>query len=278
MTTVRSVNHFAFSTADARREVEFHEGVLGLKTASRDSVTLRGRAGERIVFGTSGDPAAGFLLAYCLGSDGPAGRQGSNGPKAANLSVPAGSLGYWQARLYDAHVETVPEDRFGAKRLSFAHPSGVLYSLVETSDGASGAPGGSVDPAFAIGGLHSVTISLMDVRETHAFLLDVLDAQHVKQDLASGYYQLGADDSGAGIELLHEPYRAPGTWTYAVGTAHHIGLDAGRRAERERLRSRLLDAGYTDVSPAIQDAAFSSVWVRTPGGTLVDLLCLADTG
>ena len=273
MTTVRGVHHFAFSTAEASREVDFHEGVLGLRTVRREKVTLRGRESELLAFGVTDDPADGVLLAYCLGRGGPAGRQGSNGPKSANLSVPPGSLLYWQARLYDAHVDSVAEERFGVKRLSFAHPSGVPYTLVEADTRAPAAPAGTREETFAISGLHSVTISLTDVRETHAFLVDLLDAEHVEQDLASGYYQLGADAAAAGIELLHEPYRAPGTWTYAVGTPHHIGLDASDAGEREQLRGRLLDAGYADVSPVVGGDLFSSVWVRTPGGTLADLLC-----
>ena len=156
-------------------------------------MTLRGRESELLAFGVTDDPADGFLLAYCLGSGGPAGRQGSNGPKSANLSVPPGSLLYWQARLYDAHVNSVAEERFGVKRLSFAHPSGVPYTLVEADTRAPAAQAGTREETFAISGLHSVTISLTDVRETHAFLVDLLDAEHVEQDLASGYYQLGAD-------------------------------------------------------------------------------------
>lgn len=143
---------------------------------------------------------------------------------------------------------------------------------VET-DGNHMAADGSIDPAFAIRGLHSVTVSLMDVREMHSFLVDVLEAQHVRQDLAWGLYTFGADPRAPGLELLHEPYRAPGTWTYAVGTPHHIAMDASHPERREHLRARLLDAGYADVSAVADDKGFTSVWVRTPGETLVDLLC-----
>ena len=266
--TVRGVHHFAYSTTEADREIEFHEEVLGLRCVRREPVTLRGRSSERVTFGVTEDPAQGFLLAFCLGADGPTGRQGSNGPKSPNLAVPAGSLDYWQARLHDAHREPQVDEVLGAKRLVFTAPSGVSYVLVESGQAGPSPASGDVDPAAAISGLHSVTISLMDVRETHAFLLDLLGAEHVTQDLSSGYYQLAAAGS-AGIELLHEPYRAPGTWTYAVGTPHHIGLTTDAR---DALSDLLRDAGYPDVSGVMTGTDYSSVWVRTPGGALVDLV------
>jgi glyoxalase family protein len=266
--TVRGVHHFAYSTTEADREIEFHERVLGLRCVRREPVRLRGRAGEQVTFGVTADPAQGFLVAYCLGADGPTGRQGSNGPKSPNLAVPAGSLDHWQARLHDAHCTTEVDELLGTKRLGFTAPNRVPYTLVEGAQDGQAPVEGDGDPAVAIRGLHSVTISLMDVRETHAFLLDLLGAEHVTQDLATGYYQLSSPGT-PGIELVHEPYRAPGTWTYAVGTPHHIGLTA---EGREHLCELLRDAGYPDVSDVVPGTDHSSVWVRTPGGALVDLV------
>ncbi|MEV0688127.1 VOC family protein [Nocardia sp. NPDC050378] len=265
--SVHRVQFFAYTTTDAEREVRFHEQVLGLRCVRRRPVTMRGCSGEELSFAAGDDPAATILVAYCAGPDFPTGRQGSNGPRSANLAVPAGSLGTWESRLYDAHIETSVETVLGTKRLAFTAPSGLPYTLVDSDTaGRSGA----ADAAVAIAGLHSVTLTMMDVRETHAFLLEVLGAEHVEQEIASGYYRFGAD--GAGLELLHEPYRAPGTWTYAAGTAHHIGIDAGSAAERQELCERLLDNGYPDVSAPSDGELHTSVWVRTPGGTLVELI------
>jgi glyoxalase family protein len=270
VTGIRGVHHFAYSTSEAEREIRFHEDVLGLRLLSREPRTLRGLAGEELVFGVSGSPSEGFLVASCLGADGPTGRQGSNGPTSPNLAVPAGSLASWQARLHDAHVESQVDEVYGTKRLVFTAPSRIRYTLVETSQPSSGEVGG--DPAPAVRGLHSATISLMDVRETHSFLLELFGGVHLEQDLASGYYSFS---DGPGIELLHEPYRAPGTWTYAIGTPHHIGLDVTDETSREQVCERLRDAGYSDVSPVIQGTDASTVWVRAPGGALVALVCPA---
>jgi catechol 2,3-dioxygenase-like lactoylglutathione lyase family enzyme len=272
VTGIRGVHHFAYSTSEAEREIRFHEDVLGLRLVRREPRTLRGLSGEETVFGVSDSPSEGFLVAFCLGEDGPTGRQGSNGPTSPNLAVPAGSLDSWQARLRDAHVESQVDEVYGTKRLVFTAPSRIRYTLVETGQPASGQVDG--DPTSAVRGLHSATISLMDVRETHSFLLELFGGAHLEQDLASGYYQFSG---GAGVELLHEPYRAPGTWTYAVGTPHHIGLDVADEASREQICERLRDAGYCDVSPVIDGPDSSTVWVRAPGGALVALVCPAGT-
>ena len=276
MTSIRNVHHFAYSTSEAEPEIRFHEDVLGLRLVSREPATLRGISGEQLVFGVTDAPADGFLVAFCLGADGPTGRQGSNGPNSPNLSVPAGSVDSWQSRLHDAHVEGTVDEVLGTKRLVFTAPSGIRYTLVETGPSASGSVEG--DPGTAVRGLHSVTVSLMDVRETHSFLLDLFGGEHTEQDLASGYYQFSAGAEGAGIELLHEPYRAPGTWTYAVGTPHHVGLDVADVSSREQICERLREAGYLDVSPVVDGADSSAVWVRAPGGALVALVCRETSG
>ncbi|HET6509009.1 MAG TPA: VOC family protein [Baekduia sp.] len=270
MSAVRGLHHFALTVGDVDDEITFHERVLGLTVVRRTPIDARGRAAEVLELGTSAGES-GFLHSICLGSVGPVGRLGSNGPRSANLAVPPGSLGFWRTRLFDAHIAAEHVTRLGTERLELTHPAGVLLSLVEADDPRP-AGNGAIGPDHAIRGLHSVTLSLMDVRETHDFLVGVLDADHDLQDLAWGRYRLG-EDPGATIELLHEPYRAPGTWTFAVGTPHHVAFDAGTIVDRERLCARLRQAGYADVSPEVADGDSTSVWVRTPGGTLVDLCC-----
>lgn len=272
MASAHSVHHFAFLSGSAESEIAFHEDVLGLETVRRGQVHVRGRAATELRFGASAAPAWGFLKVTCLGDDGPRGRIGSNGPKTANMSVPPGSLDYWQRRLLDARIESERTAHLGTNRLGFRHPAGVTYSLVEDDSDWGAVKSMNAPPEYAIRGLHGVTISLMDVRETHDFLVDLLAAKHVTQDLAWGLYEFGPGGPGNRIELLHEPYRAPGTWAFAVGAPHHVGLDAGSHEQRRKLCERLIDAGYPDISASADDGTFDSVWIRAAGGTLLELL------
>ena len=272
MAMTHTVHHFAFVAGAAEPEARFHEQILGLETIQRAAVSARGREAAQLSFGASADSARGFLKVTCLGGDGPHGRLGSNGPKTANLSVPPQALDYWQDRLHDAHVESQRTSRLGTHRLEFLDPSGVPYALVEDEAEWGGTTSPRLPLEYAIRGLHSVTISLMDVRETHDFLVDLLAAAHVTQDLAWGLYEFAPGGPGNRIELLHEPYRAPGTWAYAVGAPHHIGLDTGSQAQRRMLCERLLGAGYPDISGGAENGTPGPVWVRAAGGTLLELL------
>jgi glyoxalase family protein len=263
----QSLHHFALTAGDAAAEIAFHEEVLGLTTLRSDVVTARGRSATRLAFAASPGPVGGEIQVTCLGPDGPRGRLGSNGPKSANLAVPSGSLDFWESRLFDAHVPAERATRLGTDRLELQAPSGVAYALVEDSSAADG-----TRDEHAVRGLYSVTVSLMDVREADAFLVDLLEARHVEQDLAWGLYEVGGGGPGSRIELLHEPYRAPGTWAYAVGTPHHIGLAFADPENRAELCERLRDAGYPDISPTTNGDGWTSAWVRTAGGTLMELV------
>ena len=267
----QSLHHFALTAGDAAAEIAFHEEVLGLTRLRSEVVAARGRSATRLAFAASPGLVGGEIQVTCLGADGPRGRLGSNGPKSANLAVPTGSLDFWQYRLFDAHLEAVRARRLGTDRLEFAAPNGVGYALVEDSSEADDGGDG-----HAIRGLYSVTVSLMDVREADAFLVELLEARHVEQDLAWGLYDVGAGGPGSRIELLHEPYRAPGTWAYAVGTPHHIGLAVGEPESRAELCERLRDAGYPDISPTTDGDGWTSAWVRTAGGTLMELVANGD--
>jgi glyoxalase family protein len=276
MASPRRIHHFAFIAGTPEPEIAFHEGVLGLQTVEQREVTARGRRAIQLWFGASASPREGFLKVTCLGDDGPRGRLGSNGPKTANLSVAPGTLDYWQRRLHEAHVESERTTHLGADRLEFEHPTGVSYSLVEDPPSPDGSAPPNEPSEYTIRGLHSVTISLMDVRETHDFLVELLAARHITQDLAWGLYEFEQGGPGNRIELLHEPYRAPGTWAFAVGAPHHVGLDTGSHEQRHRLCERLIDAGYPDVSSSAQHGTFDSVWVRAAGGTLLELVAEPD--
>ncbi|HWT92646.1 MAG TPA: hypothetical protein VN238_06590 [Solirubrobacteraceae bacterium] len=276
MSHAPALHHFASTAGDPTVEIAFHEEVLGLVTVRSDVIVAHGREATRLTFAAAADARGGKLEVTCLGAEGRKGRLGSNGPKSANLAVPEGSLDFWQERLHDAHVPTERVQRLGTDRLELETPSGVAYAFVAAPELDNPGASGTVGPEHAVRGLYSVTLTLMDVRETDAFLVELLDARHVEQDIAWGSYELGAGGPGNRIELLHEPYRAPGTWAYAVGTPHHIALDVGDPEARAQLCERLRDAGYPDISPTSVDGALDAAWVRTPGGTLVGLVHVAD--
>ena len=87
---------------------------------------------------------------------------------ATSFSVPAGSLGYWRARLKDrgtAFEEVEP--RFGEESIVATDPSGLGIELVANDrDRRPAWTGADVDPAAAVRGLHSVSMVVRDAART----------------------------------------------------------------------------------------------------------------
>ena len=86
------------------------------------------------------------------------GRRGTNQITMLNLSVPAGSLGFWADRLGAADIQSEEVELFGTQRLHFAHQCGIEYSLVADDDGdpARSWEGGGVPAEHAVLGTHGV--------------------------------------------------------------------------------------------------------------------------
>jgi glyoxalase family protein len=269
MAALKRIHHLGISAGDPAEDRAFHEEVLGLRLAHSAEL---GEGRVHQLYDTGSEEPGTLVSSLCLGENGAGGRRGSNTPKVVNLSVAPAALPFWRERLHDHHVESGSEQLLGGERVTFAHPSGVEYSLVAVADDERPVNQHSEVPAeYAVRGLHSVTISLMDVREFTDFLLEVIGADHVDQDGGLGLFRLG-EGPASSLEVIHEPYTAPGTWRYAAGTSHHVGFDAGGAGEREALRARIAERGYRDLSAASDEDHFSSMWLRTPGGVLVDLV------
>jgi glyoxalase family protein len=78
----------------------------------------------------------------------------------------------------------------------------------------------------------------------------------------------------ATIDLHHEPDRAPGSWGFGAGTAHHIAFNLETDEALVRQKALYEELGYTDASELKDRYYFHSMYVRAPGGVLVE--CTAN--
>ena len=76
------------------------------------------------------------------------------------------------------------------------------------------------------------------------------------------------------IELLHEPGRPQGSWTFGAGTAHHIAFNVETDEALVEQKAMYEELGYTDTSEVKDRFYFHSMYVRSPGGVLVE--CTAN--
>ena len=82
--------------------------------------------------------------------------------------------------------------------------------------------------------------------------------------------------TGAGrvIDLHLEPERAAGSWGFGAGTAHHIAFNVEADDALVKQKAVYEELGFTDASEIKDRFYFHSMYVRSPGGILVE--CTAN--
>lgn len=266
------LHHVTGIVGDAGVHADFYGETLGLRLLRR-TVNYEDRLQYHLYFGdATGSPGSVFTVFPDPNAD--AGRTGKPGYEAVAFAVPPDSLGYWRDRLADRGVEASPLDsdaRFGDRGLTLADPSGTRVELVATPE-ENGADGGwdpwtegPVPAAHAIRGLHGVTALPADPYGT-ASVLETLGFEYEAE-------------SGDRIR-----YRAPGERAMAVdlldrdaaylregpGTLHHAAVRVPDREALLEWHALFRDRGY-DVSRVKDRHFFQSLYVRGPGGLLVEL-------
>jgi glyoxalase family protein len=103
-------------------------------------------------------------------------------------------------------------------------------------------------------------------------LTAALNAELVKSEGANHQFLFGeADGQGRHLELVEEPDLPQGTWRFGEGTIHHHALDAGTAENQLVVKDYIVGLGYTDVSDVKDRGYFFSVYMRSPGGALIEL-------
>jgi glyoxalase family protein len=211
------------------------------------------------------------LTSFPYGRRGIRGRRGTGQVKTFDLSVPRASLEYWAdrfSRLAVPHGAIV--QRFDQRTMSLAHPAGLEFVLVEDDrDRRTPWEAGDIPREVAIRGLRSVTLSLRETADTEIFMRE-LGFREAGREGARARYEIGQGGPAATVEILHEPDVAPGTWTYAAGTVHHVAFAVEGEKEQLEIKAGLEALGYVDVSEIKNRNYFRSIYVRTPGGVLFE--------
>ncbi|MBX9459152.1 MAG: VOC family protein [Rhizobium sp.] len=264
---IKGLHHVTSMAADARQNNTFFTDTLGLrrvkKTVNFDSPDV-----YHLYYGDeTGTP--GTVMTYFPFPDIGRGRPGTGEVGTTVLSVPVGSLGFWQERLTKKGVTGLKADEtFGEKRLEFAGPDGDGFALVEVRDD-SRAPwtGNGVGADQAIRGFHSVAMRLRDEGAT-VELMKFMGYQEL--DRKDGVTRLimpdGNDAKFIDLETMPNTNRG----LQGAGSVHHVAFAVDNRATQLEVRKALMDTGY-QVTPVIDRDYFWAIYFRTPGGVLFEV-------
>ena len=114
-------------------------------------------------------------------------------------------------------------------------------------------------------------MSVRDVEEQERFFVDGLGFKKVATEGAYTRFAINKGGAGKTVDLLHEPRKAQGSWTFAQGLVHHIAFAVPSEKEQSAVKAHLEGLGYTDVSEIKDRNYFHSIYCRSPGGILCEV-------
>jgi glyoxalase family protein len=271
---VRGTHHLTFCVGGAQEDYDFHARLLGLKSVKK-TVLFDGEIPiYHLYYGNRLGDISTLLTAFPYRQAGWMGKRGTNQLRILNLSVPADSIGFWAERLNDAGVEVRRPELFGTERLHFNHPCGIDYAIVGDPEPDSRQPydDGGVPAEHAIRGTYGTTTFVRDPDEHTFFLTDGLGGTLLREEGKHLQFQIG-DEQGHGrmLEVQIEPDLPQGTWHFGEGTVHHHALDAVSAENQAAVKDYIVGLGFTDVSDVKDRGYFFSVYMRSPGGALIEL-------
>jgi glyoxalase family protein len=277
---VRGTHHLTFCVGGAQEDYDFHVRLLGLKSVKK-TVLFDGEIPiYHLYYGNRLGDASTLLTAFPYRQAGWMGKRGTNQLKILDLSVPTSAIGFWSDRLTEFGVAHERVELFGTERINFKHPCGIDYTIVGDPEPDSREPyDGTVRAEHAIRGAYGTTTSVREPEPMSFFITEGLGGKLLRSEGKHHQFQIG-DEQGHGrmLELVEEPDLAQGTWQFGEGTIHHHALDAVTAENQMAVKDWMVGLGFTDVSDVKDRGYFFSVYMRSPGGALIELAYSTPVG
>ena len=253
------IHHVTLITRHVQANVDFYVGFLGLRLVKRtggyeDSTQLHLFYGD-----AAGSP--GSLITFLVWEDGAPGRVGNGQVAEVAFAIPTSSIGDWLTRAVNHRVPgESPVREFDEPVLRLKDPDGVIVKLVGVNMPAS-SPWG--DAARAIRRLRAVTILTGKPGETAAF---VARFGYRPGPVSANVRRMHSDTDA--VDIRDASGYVPGF--PGTGAVDHVAF---RAADVAAVRAAEAELSLLDASPtSFHDRQyFTSLYVREPGGTLMEL-------
>jgi glyoxalase family protein len=279
MHPIQSHHHITLGVGGAQEDYDFHTKLLGLRSVKK-TVLFDGKTPiYHLYYGNeTGDPST-LVTSFPFRQSGFKARKGTGQVKSLHLSVPTAALDFWAERFRRFEWPHERAERFGERRLSFAHPCGIGYELVgDDADTRKPWVTGDTPESVAIRGVHGVTVSVHEMTEQDRFMESAFGFRKTLQEGAYTRYEVGDGGAGKIVDYVAEPDVPQGTWTFGEGAVHHCAFRVDSSEEQLAWRDYVEGMGYTDVSDVKDRNYFKSVYVRTPGGALFEAAKSVEQG
>jgi glyoxalase family protein len=260
---LEGVHHVTATTGDARANVDFYTGVLGLRLVAK-TVNQDDPRHYHLFYGDEhAQPGADLTFFEYRGA-----RQGVPGDGMVHTIVhrvgSAEALDFWAQRLADAGLEVQRRER----ALGFADPEGLRHQLVtdESPEELLQAAHPEIPAVHALGGFAGVRAFSSDPARSGALLERLLGAVAIGE----ATWELRGERRG-GCIAYDAPPAAPGK--QGAGVVHHVAWGT-TVAEHPRWQEHLHGAGVP-TSGIVDRHYFHSIYFHEPSGVLFEI---ADDG
>jgi glyoxalase family protein len=276
-TLVKGIHHVTLCPDGAQDDLDFCSQVLGQRLV-KQTVLMDGRIPiYHFYWGSGGAEIGSIATSFPYGRK--PGRAGSGQVSATSYAVPIGSADFWKRHFERRVVEhSDVRERFGRRFVQVRHPAGLLFEMVEADSCLTPWVTSEIGADVATRGFFGAVMSVRSVEEQEEFLVEALGFRKVGVDGAYHRFETCAGGPGAVIDLHHEPTRPPGTWTFGSGTYHHIAFDVESDEALVAQKALYEELGYTDASDIKDRYYFHSMYVRSPGGILIECTSTAPGG
>jgi glyoxalase family protein len=256
---LEGMHHITMITGDARGNVEFYAGVLGLRFVKK-TVNFDAPDAYHLYFGDEqGSP--GSILTWFEFAGARPGRPGPGMIHTIQLGVAdEAALDFWAARLEGNGYAT----ERGERSLRFADPDGLGLELVVADDGNP--------PLRAEHPEVPAEHAIVGVEGARAYAGAELDADLALLTETLGFTRVGEGEyvQRGDERHLHWGYdRTTERGVQGAGTVHHIAWhsrDDDHVAWQERVR-----AAGMQVTPVIDRDYFNAIYFRQPQGVLFEV-------
>ncbi len=269
---IKGLHHITATVGRADQDFHFYTRILGMRLI-KETVNFDNEQVYHFYYANeTGTPSTVFTTFPYHGHGVRQGVIGTGQATETVLSVPGGSLDFWEKRLASFRVETTRKTRFGRAMLFFRDPSGLGISLLE-DEYDTREPVWTTEETekdVAVRGVHHPVIAVTeeDLDETMRFLKEFGYSQSASDD---DFTMMQAGEGGAGNVLSIRAGNSLPKGVNGIGTVHHVAHRVRSIDDSLLIKKTLEDEFGLHVTDIRDRKYFKSIYFRIPGGILFEV-------
>lgn len=266
---ILGIHHVTAIAGNAIKNHDFYTRVLGLRLIKK-TVNFDDPHTYHFYYGNE-EGTPGTVLTFFPWEGIQTGRRGTRQVTEIGLSVPAGSLDFWQKRLEANNViYNKVASKFGEEYLTFLDPDGLKFELTVAKKTDTRKPWltDGIGEAQAVRGFHQVTITSNKIERTAEVLTDIFGFKLQAKEVNRSRFVTNTVDEAATVDLVEVPGEAAGH--VAGGSVHHVAFRVKDEATLMYYRDLVVAKGL-DITEKIDRNYFYSLYFREPGGVLFEI-------